>query len=92
MQSFLFEGYPRREWAQLGTMSQEELAGAQGGQGGCWQPRIRRQKGMRQAAISPSVLFFILLLKEWCFDGGSACCVFSTRLDLKSILIDFVKT
>lgn len=67
IQSFLLVEYPSRGWAQLATMSQEELTGAQRGQGGCWQLGLRRQKEMRQAAVSLSVLFFFLLLEGWCF-------------------------
>lgn len=49
--------YPSRGWAQLAAVTQEELTGARSGQGECWQLGLRRQKEMRQAAVSLSVLF-----------------------------------
>lgn len=65
IQVFLLEEYPSKRWAQLVAMSQE--LGTQKGQGMCWQLELRRQKRMRQSAISPSVPFFFLLQERWRF-------------------------
>lgn len=45
IQVFPLERPRSRQWGQLAALIQKELAGAQKGQGLCWQVGLRRQKG-----------------------------------------------
>lgn len=82
IQIFLRERYPNRYWGRWAALIQEELAGAQKGQGPCWQLGLRRQKGWDKPLFPPLFSFSFCYGKDSALFSGSVHSFFSTCFDL----------